>query len=150
MFAGKAYIGGKWLNNSGGGITDYIMKNDLTDNVIIIEIKTPKSGLLGNKYRGVFPPSSELSGASIQILNYKETLQKEFANIVVSNRNKPRFDVFNPKCILIIGNYENEIGEDDEKRKGFELFRANSNSVEIITFDEVFKKTEMLISLLEG
>jgi hypothetical protein len=151
LFAGKAYVGGKWIDNRGGSVTDYIFKNNLTDNVILIEIKTPKSVLLGGEYRTkVYSPSSELSGASIQMLNYKETLQREYANIIANNPQKPRFDVFNPKCLLIIGNFMEQIEDNYDKKRTFELFRANSREVEIITFDEIFRKIEILITLLEG
>jgi hypothetical protein len=34
-----------------------------------------------------------------------------------------------------------------EKRKSFELFRTNLKNVEIVTFDELFKKAETLATL---
>ncbi len=47
---------------------------------------------------------------------------------------------------MIIGNYSEELNT-DKKRKSFELFRSNLKDVEIVTFDELFKKAETLATL---
>lgn len=44
-----AYVGGKGVDNKGGSIVDFLVKNQLTNNVALIEIKTPGTGLLGKK-----------------------------------------------------------------------------------------------------
>jgi len=36
---------------------------------------------------------------------------------------------------------------DDQRRKAFELFRSNSKDVEIVTYDELFRKLEVLAAL---
>ena len=50
----EAYVGGKNLSNKNGKVTDFIVKNGLTDNVAFIEIKTHKTALIkkGSAYRG--------------------------------------------------------------------------------------------------
>jgi len=64
IIKGKAYVGGKSITNTGGSIVDFLAKNDITNDAVLIEIKTPTTKLLGNKYRdGVYPISSELSGS---------------------------------------------------------------------------------------
>ena len=61
IIKGKAYVGGKSITNTGGSIVDFLAKNDITNDAVLIEIKTPTTKLLGNKYRdGVYPISSEL------------------------------------------------------------------------------------------
>ena len=54
--------------------------------------------------------------------------------------------MFNPRCIVIIGNAEKELSS-VSKRRSFELFRANLKDVEIVTYDELFKKAETLATL---
>ncbi|MEM9164079.1 MAG: Shedu anti-phage system protein SduA domain-containing protein, partial [Cyanobacteria bacterium P01_F01_bin.4] len=55
-------------------------------------------------------------------------------------------EMFNPKCIVIMGNAEKEL-DTKEKKDSFELFRTNLKDVEIVTYDELFKKAETLASL---
>ncbi len=150
LFERKAYVGGKWVDNRGGNITDFIYQNKLTQNVILIEIKTPETNLIGGKYRQTYSVTPDLSGSANQILNYKQKLGREYGNIVANNPDKPRFDNFSPKCLVIIGNFEKEIGNDYRRKEAFELFRSNSRETDIITFDELFHKVEMLLNLLEG
>ncbi len=75
---------------------------------------------------------------------------KEYANIIASNPEKPRFESFDPTCLLIIGNFSIEIEGNHTKKEAFEIYRSNSKNTDIITFDELFGKVEMLIDLLEG
>jgi len=67
----KAYLGGKSVDNTGGKEIDYIFKNKITDNIILVEIKTPKTNLLGSAYRGGYSLSKEFTGALVQLLKYK-------------------------------------------------------------------------------
>ena len=53
---------------------------------------------------------------------------------------------FAPKCVVVIGNGALEL-DNDLKRGAFEMFRLNSKDVEIITYDELFRKLEVLASL---
>ena len=66
----QASVGGRKLWGRGGKIADFVVKNTMTNNVAIIEIKTPKVKLLNQTiYReGVYTPSKELSGAINQAL----------------------------------------------------------------------------------
>lgn len=76
---GKAYVGGKSVLNTGGNIVDFLVKNYLTNNAALVEIKTPGTRLLGRLYRsGVYNPSDELSGSLMQVLNYRSSLQRDF------------------------------------------------------------------------
>ena len=86
-----------------------------------------------------------MSGAINQILNYKEELQKQFYELAKNNERE--FDVFNPKSIIIIGSLEFEKLENG-KLKSFELFRYSNKDVDIITYDELFDKIEIFLSLL--
>jgi hypothetical protein len=121
----KAYIGGKSIENRGGNIVDFLYANNLTKNSALIEIKTPKTKLLGSQYRGdIYNTSVELSGSVIQIANYKKSLLQNFNSLV--SHEGTEFNAFNPKSIIVIGSVENELVE-QRKKKSFELFRSGLN-----------------------
>ncbi|MBF8191457.1 DUF4263 domain-containing protein [Nonomuraea sp. K274] len=63
LHQGKAYLGGKKIDNHGGKYADFILKNSVLGTMALVEIKTPKAKLLGSQYRSdVLGPSFELSG----------------------------------------------------------------------------------------
>lgn len=121
------------------------MKNQLTNNVALIEIKTPDTDLLRKKeYRnGVFNMSEELTASVMQVMNYKSTLLNKY-NALEGNE---LFEAFDPRCMVIIGNGRREL-DTKEKRKSFALYRNQLANVEIITYDELVQKTENLIKVL--
>lgn len=142
----KAYMGGKTVLNKGGKIVDFLVKNKITKAIGLIEIKTPKSPLLGTEYRDdIWNVSSELSGAVIQVLNYRESLSRDRAALLEGIDA----EAFDPKCFVIIGHARRQL-TDKNKQQSFELFRRQFNDVEIITYDELFDQTKRLVDILEG
>lgn len=145
IIKGKAYVGGKSVDNTGGNIADFLIQNELTKNVAIIEIKTPKTRLLGEEYRsGIFNASRDLTGAILQVVSYKRTLGLEFNSLKKSN-----MEMTNPYCVVIIGNAGNELMTENH-RSSFEGFRSQLSGVQVITFDEVIRRAERLISIFEA
>lgn len=146
---GKAYVGGKSVMNTGGNVIDFLMNNRVTRNAALIEIKTPTTPLLATReYRsGVYPPSSDLAGTIMQLLNYKHSLQQEYHSLTHGQANP--FDSFDPRCAAVVGNAGRELLNED-KRKSFELFRNQFSGVTIITYDELFSRAEQLIRVLES
>ena len=142
----KAFMDGKGIENTGGNIVDFLFKNKVTANVMLVEIKTPTTRLLGPKYRNVFSISADVSGAANQILNYREEIEKNFYSLAFKSAGK--FNVINPKCLLVVGSLENK-QLSDIQRNSFEMFRSDLKSIEIITFDELFAKIGLLVDLLE-
>ncbi len=115
IFKDKAYVGGKSIDNQGGNIVDFIYKNNLTENSVLIEIKTPVTKLLSNQYRdNVYSVSNDLSGSINQILSYKDELQRNFYSLIQMGHQK--LQAFNPKCIVIIGCLETEKLTDIQQR----------------------------------
>ena len=143
IFAEKAYVGGKSINNRGGNLCDFIYQNSLSQNVALIEIKTPCTEIIGNQYRGTFSFSYELSGAVNQVLNYRDNLTKEYYAIS-HNSNEP-FEVLSPKCVVVIGKMASITST---QIAAFENFRNNMNNVTIITFDELYERINDLIDIL--
>ncbi|MBD7962530.1 DUF4263 domain-containing protein [Fictibacillus sp. Sa2CUA10] len=146
LFEDKAYVGGKGIGNKGGKVVDFMFKNDLSNDVALIEIKTPSTDLLSGKYRqNIYSIHSDLTGAIVQVLGYKETLQREYTSLRGSSDED--FKVFNPMCVVIAGKM-NDLEE--QKLQSFEWYRKEMKSVTIITFDELFKKVNLLLDLLSG
>jgi hypothetical protein len=145
---GKAYVGGKGVENTGGNVLDYLCANELTRNVLLIEIKTPNTPLLGPLYRGdVFNVSTELSGAVMQVTNSKDSLLKSCHALKAVSAAK--FDAFDPPSLVIAGNTQ-ELAGDTRRVKSFELFRNGLKDVTVVTYDELFAKVATLVTLLEG
>jgi hypothetical protein len=144
---GKAYVGGKNISNTEGKIVDFLVKNRITENAALIEIKTPQTPLLGRQYRqGVMNVSEDLSGSILQALDYKRSLDQHYHSLTQGQQDL--FSVFDPKAVVLIGNArEGLVGMD--RRKSFELFRNQMSNVNVITFDELFEKTAQLINTLE-
>ena len=143
----KVYLGGKDISNKGGNIIDFLYQNNLTKNVELIEIKIPQTRLLGKKYRGVYSISEELSGAINQVLNYREELQKNYYSL--KNNSENDFSSFNPKCLIIAGCIKDELN-DLTKIKAFEIFRNDLKNVEIVSYDELKTKIELLLKIFEN
>lgn len=141
----QASVGGRKLSGVGEKITDFLVKNSLTNNTAIFEIKTPQTQVLNKRAfrNGVYTPSSDLSGSMNQALDQKYQFQKQVAAIKDSSR---LYDIesYAVHCCLIIGQTPNG----DDQKKSFEMFRRNSKDVEIITFDELLGKLKQLRSFI--
>jgi len=144
----KFYCGGKEDDDKGGVKGDLLYQNDLTGNLAFVEIKTPKTTIVGSEYRGkeegkvnvIYSMSNEVSGGTNQVLNQR----KVYLNTHGDNNGK---FLHNAKCILVIGKIS-DFKNDDEKRS-FELFRSSTKEVEIITFDELFGRVDAFLKLLK-
>ncbi|MGD8780721.1 MAG: DUF4263 domain-containing protein [Ignavibacteria bacterium] len=148
ILKGKAYVGGKKYDNRGANLLDFLCQNSLTKNIVLIEIKTPTTKLLGSEYRDdVYNVSPDVSGAMLQVSNYKYSLGKDFYSL--RNEKLKDIETFNPHCLVIAGNIKRELIDNDH-RKSFELFRNELKNVQVISFDELFSKVKTLIDLLEG
>ena len=143
IFADKAYVGGKGITNRGGNLCDFIYQNSLSQNVALIEIKTPCTDIIGNPYRGTFSFSHELSGAVNQVLNYRDKLTKDY--YALCHQGVKQFEVMNPKCVVIIGKISTM---DSDQVAAFENFRNSLNNVLILTFDELYQRIIDLIAIL--
>lgn len=143
----QASVGGRKLSGDGEKITDFLVKNCLTNNTAIFEIKTPQTHVLNKTpFRdGVFTPSSDLSGSINQALDQKYQFQKQIAQI---KENTRLYDIesYAVHCCLVIG----KTPEGDDQKKSFELFRRNSKDVEIVTFDELLEKLKQLSIFLRA
>jgi hypothetical protein len=146
IISGKAYVGGKRIDNKHGNIVDFLGRTAMSGEAVLIEIKTPTTDLLGGKYRQVFPPSPDLSGAMSQVLQYRENFLKDHHSILEDQTTG--IVSAEPKCLIIIGCAEQQL-TDNDRRRAFERFRERLTGLTVVTFDEVFKRVDDLIELLE-
>lgn len=143
----KAYLGGKDINNQGGKIVDFAFKNSLTNHVAFIEIKTPKTPLLGNSYRsGVYPISSDVNGALAQVMSYKKTFLDEYIHLKYKSQGE-EFEAVNPKTVIVVGTISSL---SIKERQAFELYRRELRDTIIITFDELLEKVRSFIAALSN
>lgn len=141
---GRVYVGGKTYEDREGRIADFIYRNQLTGNVLIAEIKTPPTPLLGSPYRaGVFPPSTELSGAVTQALDQRQTLLSSYQQLGLAEIGAVPF---NPRTLVLAGDLEKQSVR-DARLRSFELFRNELRAVEVVTYDELAAKARGLLDV---
>ena len=141
----QASIGGRKLSGKGEKVTDFLVKNSMTNNTAVVEIKTPNAKLLKkNQFRGgVFAPSEILSGSTIQALDQKYQFEREISGFKDRSRVSD-IESYSVQCCLVIGT----MPETEDEQKSFELFRGNLKDVEIVTFNELLEKLVQLRDLL--
>lgn len=142
IFQDKAYVGGKGIDNRGGNLCDFLYQNQLTNNVVLIEIKTPKTQIIQGAYRNTFSFTHEMSGAINQVINYRDSLMKEYSELLRTTSRD--FAVFNPKCAVIIGRISDM---DDSQVSAFENYRNSLSNIEVITYDEILLRLKDLRNL---
>ncbi|MGW2721029.1 Shedu immune nuclease family protein [Streptomyces sp. NPDC001492] len=140
----KCYVGGKSIDNTGGNVLDFLAQ--YRGNVALVEIKTPKTKLLGSqRYRGnVYAPSGELAGSTVQVLEYRHSLISNFPGLAFQT---PGLRAAHPAGVVIIGNLEEEEMNEDQLRS-FELYRSSFRDLRIITYNELFDRLRNLVEYL--
>lgn len=146
IYAQKAFVGGKSLDNKGGNVCDFIYRNKMTQNVALIEIKTPCTEIVGKPYRETYSMSLDMSGAVNQVLNYRDELQKNFSTLTRDLEGADTVRAFSPKCVVVIGKISTL---NAKQQKAFELYRNSFNNLTIITFDELHQKICDLMSVFK-
>ncbi|MBI4207144.1 MAG: DUF4263 domain-containing protein [Betaproteobacteria bacterium] len=147
IIKGKAYVGGKRYDNLHGNLVDFLGHAPSSGSAILIEIKTPKTPLLGSAYRqDVYPQSCEISGAISQVLHYRETLLRELHTLTQGRH--ALLTGAEPRCVVIAGNAARDL-TDDYRKGSFERFRERLFGVTVVTYDEIFGRVADLIALLE-
>lgn len=140
----RAYVGGQRFDGKGSNYVDYLLRNNLTQNSAILEIKPPTTRLLGSEYRpGLYNISTELSGAVMQVLDYRSSFTQE----AMALRSKGLDAlVEDPPCLVLVG--DSSQLEDEDMAKAFSLFRRQVKGVEVVTYDELFSRLENLLRFL--
>ena len=142
IFQDKAYVGGKGIDNRNGNLCDFLYQNQITNNVVLVEIKTPLTQIIQGPYRHTFSFTQEMSGAVNQVINYRDSLMKDYNHLC---RDAMRaFSAFNPQCVVIIGKLSDL---SPGQVAAFENYRNSLNNIEIITYDEILLRLKDLRSI---
>lgn len=138
----QASVGGRRLDGGGEKYADFLAKHVQTNNLGLFEIKTPEAPIVAKApYRdGVYAPSTAVASAMNQILDQRYKLAKHLS-IMKDNARDSTLESYSIRCCLIIGSLQ-DLNPDQEK--SFELFRGNSASVEVTTFDELLARLSHL------
>lgn len=136
-------------NNSAKGkkIADYLLRNAMTNNASLVEIKKPSTKLMrARPYReGVFGVQSEIGEAVTQVLDQALQLTRHDAD--TKRRLGDSSWVSNaPRCFVVAGR-ANELDTDD-KQKSFELYREHLAGVRLVTYDEILGQLKTLRDFL--
>lgn len=151
MLERQAYVGGKGLDGRGGHVVDWMAHTEARAKfTVLVDIKLPESRLIGPKYRNrAYPVSGELSGAVAQLLVNCQSWVTEGAQQRHTRDDLQRLGVetYEPRGILVCGDMA-EL-DDADKRASYELFRRNLRNPEILTYDELLRRAEYLVSYEE-
>lgn len=141
----QAYVGGKNIANREGSLADFLYQNELTGNVLIVEIKTPQTKLLASEYRNrVYPVSNEVAGAITQVLHNRRVLIEEYKQ---RRGEEESWAAFSPRCLVVAGSLKLE-GMSSDQRSSFELYRNQLRDIDLVSFDELAARVDSLIVLL--
>jgi hypothetical protein len=139
-------------------IVDFLLQSDYT---AIAEIKSPSTKLFGAVHNrsGAWRLSLPLLDAISQVLEQKiewqgyahqnREIYDEFNNKIITKRTR------DSKAYLIVGNKSKELDESsnglerEEKADTLELLRQSLRNIEIITYDELFERSSVLVNGME-
>lgn len=145
----QPYVGGKGIDNRGGSVADFLYRNELSDNCMLVEIKTPTTPLVVKDHAArnrMLNASPALTGGAQQLLQDRYILTQDYRSLVGDDPRQ--FQIFSPRLLLIIGTFKSLANND--MRRSFELFRGGQRDVSIVTFDELVKKAKQLLTLLRS
>lgn len=140
-------------DGKGSRKTDFILANSLLNEALIVEIKTPQTPLLytSSPYRGigssaVYRPSSELSGAVVQLQSQKESLRVKLGEKLPEDDPLYSLKHASPRGALIAGTVE---GLDGAELNSYRWYRDGLHDVTILGFDEVLGRLRELLELIQ-
>ena len=118
-----------------------------------LEIKTHKTELLStDAYRaGCWCPTRELSGAVAQVHATVSLATQSVRRLVgVDDDGNPTGEeayAYMPKSFLVgsLQEFTTPNGVNQDRYRSFELFRRNTLSPEIITFDELYERARFIV-----
>ena len=101
------------LEGTDARFLDFMFSGGNANDAILVEIKTPITKLIGARYRkNVYPPSADLGGSVVQVNDYCHSLRQ---NIQLTKGTGAELNTFNPRRVVIIGNYTKELNDARKK-----------------------------------
>lgn len=148
LFQDQASVGGTAIRGNGESIVDFLMAQQFTGNLAIIEIKRPSTALVGQRpYRGdLYAPHRDLTAAMAQVLDQRAVLLHHFAAKKSFDTTLAEAHVSSVNCIVVVGT----LPKDATQVRSLDLFRHSSKDVVVITFDELLAKLKELHRLMSA
>ena len=153
IFLREPYVGGKTLENKDGKCSDFSVRNGITGELSLIEIKTPLTALVGRLYRNnTYGVSSDLTGAVSQISRNMWELTKNIDGYISNAFRKSdsvRFDYYGSKGVVLAGTMQS-LNDSSDKQISFSMFRNQLSDIIIVTYDELLQKIDNLITIMSN
>jgi len=148
LIQSQVYVGGKLLTNRQGNTADFLYESEISGNVVVVEIKSPVTPLLGDdEYRnGVYAASRDLSGGLVQILHARKSLGENYERLMTDEMRSQRS--LGPRGLLIVGSGSQL--SNHARVESFELWRNSQRDLDIVMFDELRHKVGLMIQLLQN
>lgn len=148
LFQDQASVGGTTIRGSGESIVDFLMAQQFTGNLAIVEIKRPSTALVEPKpYRGdLHAPHRDLTASMAQALDQRAVLLHHFAAKKSFDPTLADAHVSSVNCIVVVGT----LPKDAAQVRSLDLFRHSSKDVAVVTFDELLAKLKELHRLMSA
>lgn len=148
LFQDQASVGGTTIRGNGESIVDFLMAQQFTGNLAIIEIKRPSTALVEHKpYRGdLHAPHRDLTASMAQALDQRAVLLQHFAAKKSFDPTLADAHVSSVNCIVVVGTLPKEAAQ----VRSLDLFRHSSKDVAVIAFDELLAKLKELHRLMSA
>jgi len=148
-------VHGHTVSEHGKRVDALLKTRGVISSLCFVEIKTHKTALLNTQpYRaGCWSPSAELSGAVSQVQGTvalaTESIKSKlsFTDDIGNPTGEEAFN-YMPKSFLVVGSLHEFVGNhgvNQERYRSFELFRRNTISPEIVTFDELYERARFIV-----
>lgn len=126
---------------------DFLLKNGITNNVTIVEIKRPSTELVDKiPYRtDLYRISDEIAGSITQVLDQSKKLVATETDTMARTKDLSARAI-RPRCFVVAGTMKKLAPKEIDD---FELFRSSIGAVQIITFDELFQQVKNLYDYLK-
>ncbi|MBD58526.1 MAG: hypothetical protein CL808_00155 [Citromicrobium sp.] len=152
QFAREATVGSGGSDNRNRPIVDFLMT--FTDYTVLVEIKTPRTAIFtrSSGRAGTWKFSSAFVDAVSQILEQKaewSTFAQTGEHLSPIGDEVLAARTRNAKSILVIGaqrefSRSGNLREEQVMKDTFELFRRETHSIEIVTFDELLERARFI------
>ena len=148
-------VHGHTVSEHGKRVDALLRTRGVISSLCFAEIKTHKTALLQEKaYRsGCWAPSDELAGGVSQVQGTVALATESIRNKLsltdeVGNPTGEEAFNYTPKSFMVVGSLQEfmtDKGVNQDRYRSFELFRHNTSSPEIITFDELFERARFIV-----
>lgn len=146
LIAEQANVGGMTIDGDGARYADFLLENEVTKSLALVEIKRPSTSLVSEgEYAGMRNISGDLTRAVMQVLDQRLRLLTNLSSIKMNSPGRTMEGWF-VSCVVIAGRGPRSAPE----AKSVEIYRNSLKDVVILTFDELLSRLTSLHAYLRG